>query len=435
MCSLPLFAKTVPFLVALQPIDLNQIKQRIDKKNYRSWPQFEADMLRLFSNAKEYNVETSQIYEDAAALEALFLAAKAEIPADVFEYGLDWKNSKGKEKKKKPPKPPKPPKVKKAKKSKSMSKDMAPEMRALLVWGTLRNLKGTGEQSIGEYLSIRPATCTIAEDYVDLAVIKERIDGGLYNKPAVPPGTGGGGWAKFNTDVRRMVYVFSGTCGEGGALMGDIDKAIRACRNLGVGVGAKKKKKAGASARASSVKDVSEITTSQTQVLDRAWAAHVAAANKSGVDATAPLSSYDMKAIASKAELSLKVLEQWLLGMRKQLERDEQKAVWQKLDAEFQNECIEKIFAACSSGALLDGDGRVSQKTALKNALSCRCPSLCVSPSNARLFFCPRIGPSCSWTCRTKKPTRTTTSRSRNRFRSTACGRRSRRGRTMRCTS
>lgn len=48
---------------------MNQIKNKIS--NYKHPYEFKNDFLQLFKNAKTYNVETSQIYVDAAHLQVL----------------------------------------------------------------------------------------------------------------------------------------------------------------------------------------------------------------------------------------------------------------------------------------------------------------------------------------------------------------------------
>ena len=57
-----------------KPMDLRMIRERIDEKQYRRWENFERDMLLMFENARTYNVEGSQIYADAVALEKVFRA-------------------------------------------------------------------------------------------------------------------------------------------------------------------------------------------------------------------------------------------------------------------------------------------------------------------------------------------------------------------------
>jgi hypothetical protein len=54
------------------PIDLRSIKEKIDEGGYRRWDNFERDMLLVFENARTYNMEGSEVHEDATALEQVF---------------------------------------------------------------------------------------------------------------------------------------------------------------------------------------------------------------------------------------------------------------------------------------------------------------------------------------------------------------------------
>jgi hypothetical protein len=59
-----------------KPMDLASIRSRIDEQKYRRWEQFEKDMLLVFSNAKSFHDEGSSLWEDAHALEKIFLAQR-----------------------------------------------------------------------------------------------------------------------------------------------------------------------------------------------------------------------------------------------------------------------------------------------------------------------------------------------------------------------
>ena len=52
-----------------QPIDLRSIEEKLKETSYTSIEELSADLLLVFSNAKEYNDELSQIYRDAQVLE------------------------------------------------------------------------------------------------------------------------------------------------------------------------------------------------------------------------------------------------------------------------------------------------------------------------------------------------------------------------------
>ena len=53
------------------PIALNTIRDRVKCGKYRKWELFEAEMSRVFSNAKKYNAPDSEVYEDADVMESL----------------------------------------------------------------------------------------------------------------------------------------------------------------------------------------------------------------------------------------------------------------------------------------------------------------------------------------------------------------------------
>ncbi|RIB06835.1 hypothetical protein C2G38_2007116 [Gigaspora rosea] len=54
-----------------KPISLEMIKKKIDRKEYPDNESFESDLDLMFENAKKYNVEGSQIYNDAKSLQRL----------------------------------------------------------------------------------------------------------------------------------------------------------------------------------------------------------------------------------------------------------------------------------------------------------------------------------------------------------------------------
>jgi len=56
-----------------QPIALDQIKEKLANSAYKSETELATDMELLFSNAKHYNQEDSQVYEDAVALQRIFI--------------------------------------------------------------------------------------------------------------------------------------------------------------------------------------------------------------------------------------------------------------------------------------------------------------------------------------------------------------------------
>ena len=67
-----------------EPIDLNTIGKRVKSGGFKTWEDFEGLMMKVFSNAKQYNHPDSEIYEDAEAMQSLFedLASEAEEEED-----------------------------------------------------------------------------------------------------------------------------------------------------------------------------------------------------------------------------------------------------------------------------------------------------------------------------------------------------------------
>ena len=62
------------YKVIKKPLALSTIYERISAQYQGSWPSFERDMLRVFTNARTYNTEDSLVYVDANALEQIFRA-------------------------------------------------------------------------------------------------------------------------------------------------------------------------------------------------------------------------------------------------------------------------------------------------------------------------------------------------------------------------
>ncbi|KAJ3037964.1 hypothetical protein HDV00_001167 [Rhizophlyctis rosea] len=54
-----------------QPIALDIIQTKIDRRDYKKLAELEADLILMVTNAKEYNREGSEIYQDAVELQAL----------------------------------------------------------------------------------------------------------------------------------------------------------------------------------------------------------------------------------------------------------------------------------------------------------------------------------------------------------------------------
>ena len=53
------------------PLALNTIRDRVNTGKYRKWELFEAEMDRVFLNAKRYNDPKSQVYKDADVMQSL----------------------------------------------------------------------------------------------------------------------------------------------------------------------------------------------------------------------------------------------------------------------------------------------------------------------------------------------------------------------------
>ena len=60
------------FQVIQNPIALDMIQKRIQSPYYKSIEQFVGDFHLMFTNAQIYNVEGSEVYEDAVELKRVF---------------------------------------------------------------------------------------------------------------------------------------------------------------------------------------------------------------------------------------------------------------------------------------------------------------------------------------------------------------------------
>ena len=67
------------YQIIAEPIDLKKVKNKVLKGSYRDWDEFDYIMKVLFANVRQYNIETSRIYEDSKILEQLFLRARNEL--------------------------------------------------------------------------------------------------------------------------------------------------------------------------------------------------------------------------------------------------------------------------------------------------------------------------------------------------------------------
>ena len=67
------------YQIISEPIDLKKVKNKVLKGSYREWDDFDSIMKVLFANVRQYNIETSRIYEDSKVLEQVFVRARSEL--------------------------------------------------------------------------------------------------------------------------------------------------------------------------------------------------------------------------------------------------------------------------------------------------------------------------------------------------------------------
>lgn len=65
------------------PMCLRRIEEKIGAFAYQGWSAFERDVLRMFENARQYNLPESWVCADAAVLEAAFRSYVEKVPAHV----------------------------------------------------------------------------------------------------------------------------------------------------------------------------------------------------------------------------------------------------------------------------------------------------------------------------------------------------------------
>jgi hypothetical protein len=73
------------FALIKSPICLNEIGKRMKAGLYQTWGAFEGDVLLMVNNAREYNIQGSHVYQDAAALESAFRQHKAAVSASAIQ--------------------------------------------------------------------------------------------------------------------------------------------------------------------------------------------------------------------------------------------------------------------------------------------------------------------------------------------------------------
>ena len=64
-----------------EPQDLDTIEARVKTGGFKTWNEFEEEMMKVFANAKQYNADGSEVYEDAEAMQGI-LEALAQVSDD-----------------------------------------------------------------------------------------------------------------------------------------------------------------------------------------------------------------------------------------------------------------------------------------------------------------------------------------------------------------
>ena len=74
-----------------QPIDISQIKGKLEKRAYKSWHPFAADLQLMFNNALAFNEPGSETFEDAAILQGILFDYEAtRLPEPVKQESLPY---------------------------------------------------------------------------------------------------------------------------------------------------------------------------------------------------------------------------------------------------------------------------------------------------------------------------------------------------------
>jgi SWI/SNF-related matrix-associated actin-dependent regulator of chromatin subfamily A protein 2/4 len=59
-----------------RPVDIQKIRNRIRKENYRNLEDLESDVMLMCANTQQYNIDGSLIFEDSVILQSVFTSAK-----------------------------------------------------------------------------------------------------------------------------------------------------------------------------------------------------------------------------------------------------------------------------------------------------------------------------------------------------------------------
>eukprot|EP01043_Picozoa_sp_COSAG02_P030492 COSAG02_NODE_1947_length_10299_cov_21.930294_8_plen_1407_part_00 len=62
-----------------EPVDLHTIGRQVDSGAFKNWRIFESKMMKVFANAKQYNLPDSQVYEDAEVMQSLLQELATEV--------------------------------------------------------------------------------------------------------------------------------------------------------------------------------------------------------------------------------------------------------------------------------------------------------------------------------------------------------------------
>ena len=182
------------FAVIKFPICFRRIKEKIKSSAYKSWKSFEKDILRIFENARLYNLEGSLVTKDADALEVSYRQLASEVSTDVMVASTPRNRSKA-----------------------EMRKESM-----VAAWEVLCGRTDTyGRVLAGIFMDLPPRE--LYADYYDiikvpmcLRLIKQNVDNDAYSK-----------WRFFDEDVlimfenaRTYNQPESQVCQDAGALQG-----------------------------------------------------------------------------------------------------------------------------------------------------------------------------------------------------------------------
>ncbi|KAI0981627.1 hypothetical protein GJ496_011060, partial [Pomphorhynchus laevis] len=76
------------YAIIKQPIDFQKIKQRLKNSYYKTVDELHKDVDLLCTNAQEYNIEGSMIYEDSLVLQSVFRSARERLDSIEKEAAL-----------------------------------------------------------------------------------------------------------------------------------------------------------------------------------------------------------------------------------------------------------------------------------------------------------------------------------------------------------